>query len=387
MNLSFSTNRWSGISIDEFITLATEYKFQGIEIHDVNEIKEKPANVYHKLLENKIKISCIDMTRDISADSDALEEFSKCIDAAVGLHTSYIRLKALKSTEKAVEFIKKVLPRAVEKNIILLIETVGVFADTSVLAGVLNDFASDNLAALWDLHYPYREYGEAPEVTVKNLGAFIRHIHMKDSDGKDSYSLVGEGSMPISDVINALRSINFSEFVSIEWDPSWDSDVADLDIIFPHFVSYMSKFKKFSRAKHTLYESKRGIGKYVWKKDSLIEKTFSDVLDTMAEEFPDQPAFKYTTLDYSRTYSQFRDDVDTFARALVSMGVKAGTHVSVWATNVPQWYIAFWATTKIGAVLVTVNTAYKIHEAEYLLKQSDTHTLIMIEGYRDSNYK
>lgn len=53
----------------------------------------------------------------------------------------------------------------------------------------------------------------------------------------------------------------------------------------------------------------------------------------------------------------------------------------------PQWFITFWATVKIGAVLVTVNTAYKIHEAEYLLRQSDTHTLVMIDGYKDSDYK
>ena len=46
-----------------------------------------------------------------------------------------------------------------------------------------------------------------------------------------------------------------------------------------------------------------------------------------------------------------------------------GSHVAIWATNIPQWFITFWATTKIGAVLVTVNTAYKIHEAEYLLRQ------------------
>ena len=86
----------------------------------------------------------------------------------------------------------------------------------------------------------------------------------------------------------------------------------------------------------------------------------------------------YKRQDYTRTYSEFRDDVDTFARALIAMGVKPGDHVAIWATNVPQWYITFWATTKIGAVLVTVNTAYKIHEAEYLLRQSDTHTLSLI---------
>ena len=141
-----------------------------------------------------------------------------------------------------------------------------------------------------------------------------------------------------------------------------------------------------TKAKRALYTSRSGAGNYVWKKDALIEKTFSQVLDTMVEEFPDQYAFKYTTLDYTRTYSQFRDDVDTFARSLIAMGVRAGSHVAVWATNVPQWYIAFWAVTKIGGVLVTMNTAYKIHEAEYLLRQSDTHTLILVEGFKDSNY-
>ena len=86
-------------------------------------------------------------------------------------------------------------------------------------------------------------------------------------------------------------------------------------------------------------------------------------------------------------YAQFRDDVDDFARALVSLGVRRGSKVAIWATNVPAWFITFWAATKIGAVLVTVNTAYKIHEAEYLLRQSDTHTLVMIDHCLDSNYR
>lgn len=76
----------------------------------------------------------------------------------------------------------------------------------------------------------------------------------------------------------------------------------------------------------------------------------------------------------------------TFARSLIALGIKPGDHVAIWATNVPEWYITFWAATMIGAVLVTVNTAYKIYEAEYLLRQSDTHTLVMIDGYKDSDY-
>ena len=155
-----------------------------------------------------------------------------------------------------------------------------------------------------------------------------------------------------------------------------------MEIIFSQFINYMKQFNDTAKNETALYWNKRHTGKFVWKKDLLIDETFSDVLDRMVEEFPDQYAFKYTTLDYTSTYSEFRDDVDEFARVLISLGVKAGSHVAVWASNVPQWYIAFWATVKIGAVLVTVNTAYKIHEAEYLFRQSDTHTLLLPRAQR-----
>ena len=394
MNLSFSTNRWSGYTFGDFIDIAKEYKFKGIEIHDISKMSEdfapeKISALYHTLIANNLKISCIDLVGDIAdknTEDATVKEFEKVAGVASKLRAPYIRVRAL-SGDNASEFIKKVIPVAEKNGVIILVETVGLFCDTAILSEFLTSFASDSVSALWDLHYPYRVNNEDPETTVKNLGAYIKHIHMKDSESEDVRSLIGEGDLPIEDIMNALRSVNYRGFISIEWDPTWVDEVSDIDIIFPHFVSFMSRFKNPARAKSVLYDNKRNTGKFVWKKDTLVEKTFSQVLDKMVEQFPDQYAIKYTTLDYTRTYSQFRDDVDTFARSLIALGVRPGHHVSVWATNVPQWYIAFWATTKIGAVLVTVNTAYKIHEAEYLLKQSDTHTLILIEGYRDSNYK
>ena len=391
MKLSFSTNRWTGFALDDFFNIAKEYKFNGIEIHNVKECTPDDfSSARRKLLEYNISIPCIDMTSDIAdGNPSAFEEFNACMTAAEKLHAPYIRLKALEhenGKENVYRFISAVLPEAEQYRKTLIVETAGMYADTGRLRELLNDFASDSLGALWDLHHPYNMYNEAPETTVKNLGAYIKHVHIKDSDGKDSYNLVGEGTLPIADIMNALRSVNYDGFISIEWDPHWVGGIDDINIIFPHFVAYMSRYDNLARAKTILYENNAKTGKFVWKKDVLIEKTFSDVLDTMVKNFPDQYAFKYTTLDYTRTYSEFRDDVDTFARSLISMGVKAGSHVAVWASNVPQWYIAFWATTKIGAVLVTVNTAYKIHEAEYLLRQSDTHTLIMERGSKDSHY-
>ncbi|MBQ6908407.1 MAG: sugar phosphate isomerase/epimerase, partial [Clostridia bacterium] len=242
MNLSFSTNRWNGIELNEFIDIANEHKFKGIEIHSINEIKKENAvEIYHKLLEYKIKIPCIDMVSDISGSDteSAVNELKKCIEFCNTLHSKYIRIKAYGKDENNVKrFIKEALPYVEKNQVIMLVETVGIYSDTLRLRELLNTFACDNLAALWDLHYPYRENNESPEKTVENLGAYIKHIHMKDSDEENSYNLVGEGSLPIPEIINALRSINYDGFISIEWDPSWDSEIADMEIIFPHFVSY-----------------------------------------------------------------------------------------------------------------------------------------------------
>ena len=214
-------------------------------------------------------------------------------------------------------------------------------------------------------------------------------MHIKDSladeSGKLAFQLIGEGDLPVDLLVKALDSLDYDGFITLEWDPSWMEDLDDMTVIFAHFAGFMSRYGK-EEEKKTLYSNKLHTGHFVWPKEALINCTFSQVLDRMVEEFPDQYAFKYTTLDYTRTYSQFRDDVDACARALISVGVRAGSKVAVWATNIPAWYITFWATTKIGAVLVTVNTAYKIHEIEYLLRQSDTHTLVMIEKSQDSDY-
>lgn len=393
MKLSFSTNHWGKHSISQCLDIAAEYGFSGVELHSLNDLGgEAPSAVYHRLIALGLKIPCVDLCADIGNAAEkeaALAELDAVLPAMQRLRVPYLRLRASEqedAVEAASAFLQDAVPLAECGGIVLLIETAGAFANTETLCGVLGAFASDTLGALWDFHYPYHICGESPEDTIRNLGAYVRHVHIKDSAGAGSYCLVGEGRLPLDEFIDALRSVNYNEFISLEWDPAWAAEYADMDLIFTHFVSFMSRYSNLSRARKSLYRSRSGEGRYVWKKDALIEKTFSQVLDTMVEEFPDQYAIKYTTLDYSRTYTQFRDDVDTFARALIDMGVRAGSHVAVWATNIPQWYIAFWAVTKLGGVLVTMNTAYKIHEAEYLLRQSDTHTLIMVHGYRDSNY-
>ncbi len=408
MKLSFSTKGWHNNTFDEFCDIAKDLKFKGIELHNIHNslFTDKDGAFYdyaanatvRKLFEKKLSLPCIDTIcnpANKEQKNETIEEITACINIAANLHIPNVRIRpvgegdANEISDTMAEIIGEVLPLAEEKDVVIVVETCGVYCDTAALRDLLDRFACDNLAALWDMYSPYFKKGEDPDTTIKNLGNYVKHVHIKDAvrtENGDEFCLIGEGEMPVGDMMAALRSVNYDGFISLEWDPAWCEELDDMEIIFSQFVNYMKQFGDTSKNDSALYYNRAHTGKYVWEKDRLIEATFSDVLDRMVEEFPDQYAFKYTTLDYTRTYSEFRDDVDNFARTLISLGVKAGSHVAVWASNVPQWYITFWATVKIGAVLVTVNTAYKIHEIEYLLKQSDTHTLVMTEGGKDCNY-
>ena len=400
MKLSFSTRGCDGAPWEEWIRMAGEMRFSGVEIYNAHMQKAlfDKSGPFHQycisstvrlLAEKKLEIPCLDSSIDLSGEvEDAVRAMEQLTRLAADLRVPYIGVYASGENEDAVrESLRRILPRAAENRVTVLIKTAGIYADTERLRDLMNYFACDELAATWDLHHTVRDHGETPAVTIKNLGAYVRHVQLRDSDDEGVYNLIGEGTLPIPAMMDALASINYDGFISLVWKTQWMEDLQDREIIFPHFVNYMNRFESPRTLKKPLHFNRRHTGRYVWTKDALIDCTFSKVLDRMVEEFPDQQAIKYTTLNYTRTYAQFRDDVDDFARALIALGVKAGSHVTIWATNLPQWFIAFWATTKIGAVLVTMNTAYKIHEAEYLLKQSDTHTLIMEKSNKDSDYQ
>lgn len=118
----------------------------------------------------------------------------------------------------------------------------------------------------------------------------------------------------------------------------------------------------------------------------FINKTVGQVLTDCAVSFPDRTAINYTDRDYHRTWKEFNEEAELIAKGLMAVGIKKGDHVAIWATNTPEWILTLFATAKMGAVLVTVNTNYKIFEVEYLLRQSDVKVMVMMQGFKDSNY-
>ncbi len=394
MKIVFSTKNVSRASFLDTCRYAFDYGFEGFEIYDA--IKERSshhdsilrrdriADAKRKLVNRNLTVSALRMPDPVENESTTAELIEKYVNmaAASGIENVIVRTEIKTDFDMLNEKMTGAIKQAEAVDVNVLFETVGYLARTENVISIINHFASAAIGVSWNVRGTYFDAGETAETTIKNLGAYIKYVRLGDmKDGKTV--LIGEGDLDVEKLLNSLSSLNYEGFICA----AWNEEISDADIVLTHFTNYIASLGREKKVYDRAYYNRDKTGTFVWKKYDVIDATFSDVLDTMAEKYPDQYAFKYPTLDYTRTYEQFRRDVDECAAALISLGVKAGDHVAIWATNVPQWFITFWATTKIGAVLVTVNTAYKIHEIEYLLKQSDTHTLIMIEFCKDINYK
>lgn len=119
---------------------------------------------------------------------------------------------------------------------------------------------------------------------------------------------------------------------------------------------------------------------------ALSDRTLGDWLEHWAKTIPDHDYIVYSDRNLRFTWKQFNERVDKFAKGLLALGVKKGSNVGIWAYNVPDWLTFLYATAKIGAVLVTVNTNYKQNELEYLCKDSDMDTLCITDGTWESDY-
>jgi len=393
MKYVFSNKNVKTESFIELCNLVRDYGYAGFEVYDSSKEKsEHKDSIFksvarvgskRKLINRHISVSALKFPEEITAQTNP-DMLVKQVDYAVRSASENVIVQIANDTpnDVIVEKLTPAIQSAENLGVKILVETVGKYANTQNALDLINLFTTTVIGVCWDVRETYFVAKESADKSIQTLGAYINYVRIGDKIG-DKKVLIGEGELPVIDFVRALKSLNYDGFVCAGWNDEYTS----YDIVLTHFINYMTKITKGKRQTKPVYYNRSKTGTFPWKKYEVMDLTFSEVLDEMVERYPDQYAFKYTTLDYTRTYSEFREDVDNVARALVSMGVQPGHHVAIWATNVPEWFLTFWASVKIGAVLVTVNTAYKIHETEYLLRQSDTHTLVMIDSCKDSNYK
>ncbi|WP_100398170.1 AMP-binding protein [Bacillus sp. FJAT-44742] len=118
----------------------------------------------------------------------------------------------------------------------------------------------------------------------------------------------------------------------------------------------------------------------------ILNVTVGELLKNVSKKQPEVEAVVYPDRDLRYTYAQFEEVCRQAAKGFMSLGIEKGDHMAIWGTNKPEWLISQFSTGKMGGVLVTVNTNYRTSELEYLLKQSESSTLILQESFKGSSY-
>lgn len=266
MKLCFSTLGCPSWHFSELVSTAADLGYNGIEIRGIADqiyapairafsdarIEDSKARIARANLEIPILTSGAYFF-DQPDENGAIVETKEYILLAEKLGVPYVRVLGDKGLspdfcgdmKRIAGIIRELCDYAAEHGVMLLVETNGVLANSNTMCKFLAMVDSPSLGVLWDVHHPYRTYGEAPATTVAKLGKQIRHVHIKDSsvlpDGTLKYQLTGHGDMPIAEAVTALRAIGYNGHYSYEWVKRWAPDLAEPGIA---FYQYLHKMKE-----------------------------------------------------------------------------------------------------------------------------------------------
>ena len=119
----------------------------------------------------------------------------------------------------------------------------------------------------------------------------------------------------------------------------------------------------------------------------LLDETIPQNLARTVAEHADRDALVSIEQGICLTYAQFADQVDQVARGLMGLGVAKGDRLGIWSPNYAEWVLVQYATARIGAILVTINPAYRSSELGYVLNQSGISVLVAVESFLTSDYR
>jgi fatty-acyl-CoA synthase len=266
MKLSFSTLGCPRWSLGEMYSTAKDLGFNGIEIRGVADelyapkIKafqdDKIKETIDKLNQLKIEIPILTSDCALANYQDkekALIEAKDYIILAKKLGVKYIRVMCTNSAtpnggdyELAVKSYKEIADFAEKYDVIPLMETNGFFCDTALLNKFMKEVDRKNIGVLWDIHHPYRYNGEDIKTSLKNIGKYVKHTHLKDSviiNGMTQYKMMGYGDVPLVEAVKELQNMGYKGYYSLEWTKRWNINLEEPGIVFSHYVNFMKGVK------------------------------------------------------------------------------------------------------------------------------------------------
>ena len=277
MKISFSTLGCPDWSFNEIFATAKDLGYDGVEIRGVKnelyapDIPEFRPQKLDETLANlkRLGVSIPVLTtgicvREYGSDETADEQMRKDAAAYVALAgklgSKYIRILGDKDIMPLGEVDDARVGAAIKDFIacskdtgdaVFLLETNGVYGDTSRLVKIVENIGDGRLAALWDIHHPFRFFKEPVRKSYDNLAPHIKHVHAKDSvvlpeNRAVKYKMTGKGDIPVREAAELLRNKGYDGYISLEWVKRWCADLEAPGIVFVQYINYMRRLLKSS---------------------------------------------------------------------------------------------------------------------------------------------
>ena len=263
MKLAFSTLGCPEWNFREIMSTAKDLGYQGVEIRgikntiytpDIHEFSKRNLSQTKDIIAGYgLEIPCLTSAAYLSRKdlrAEAQRETRDYIDLAQKLATPYVRLLGDTVIEPGANvddgFVRDNLFEAAEyaqnTGVTPLIETNGVYSDTKRLSKVVDGISG--IGVLWDIHHPARFFEETPEQTYDNIGAYLKHVHIKDSkldDKQVHYMPLGHGSIPVAQALCLLNLKGYTGYYSLEWVRRWDKSLESAGLAFAQYINYMKR--------------------------------------------------------------------------------------------------------------------------------------------------
>lgn len=261
--LAFSTLACPGWAWDQVVDFAAEHRYAALELRglqDAMDLSERPefaparvAATWRKLAERRLAIACVSSSANMHEPDAAkraaqLAEARRHVDVAQALGAPYVRVFGNNfvagephedTLARVAAGLRELGAYARPRGVTVLVESHGDFVDSPTLLDVLRRAASPAVALLWDAHHTFVLGREAPADTVRQLGRYIRHTHLKDSVPGDTgrrYVLTGRGDVPVRAQLEALARTGYRGYYTFEWEKRWHPEIEEPEVALAQFA-------------------------------------------------------------------------------------------------------------------------------------------------------
>ena len=183
-----------------------------------------------------------------------LDEGRRFVDLAHQLEVPYVRVFGDKvppgepkptTLARVIDGLRVLGEHARGSGVGIIIESHGDFTDSPTLLELLKGANMDNVNLLWDAHHTFVSGHEAPEKTFQAMKRYVRHTHLKDSKpagAEHRYVLIGEGTVPVREIVHLLIRNGYKGYYCFEWEKGWHKEIEEPEVAFPHFVETMRRY-------------------------------------------------------------------------------------------------------------------------------------------------